>query len=294
MPSTMVFAISTPSSSCFLLSSCSSISSTSVKTSSRCSISNSAISIPKSAIFQQIKTIPRLGFTHSSQWNGLKQMGMSYSVKIGKRRKCKGKGVYASLFGVGAPEVLVIGVVALLVFGPKGLAEVARNLGKTLRAFQPTIRELQEVSREFKSTLEREIGLDDIDNSVPKISSPNTTKPTSENTPDNSGTNIEPNGSSSENGEDSVDESLKLRADRFRGALAQLQKEQEEEREKERAQGDSESEIPSQDTQALDTPQEASSSVTVTPPSDPSSNALQEDASIVLPTVSAPMTETQI
>ncbi|KAK4792212.1 hypothetical protein SAY86_022647 [Trapa natans] len=70
--------------------------------------------------------------------------------------------VHASLFGVGAPEALVIGVVALLVFGPKGLAEVARNLGKTLREFQPTIRELQEVSREFKSTLEREIGLDEI------------------------------------------------------------------------------------------------------------------------------------
>lgn len=35
--------------------------------------------------------------------------------------------VVASLFGVGAPEVLVIGVVALLVFGPKGLAEVLLN-----------------------------------------------------------------------------------------------------------------------------------------------------------------------
>lgn len=70
------------------------------------------------------------------------------------------------MFGVGAPEALVIGVVALLVFGPKGLAEVARNLGKTLRAFQPTIRELQEVSREFKSTLEREIGLDEMPSST--------------------------------------------------------------------------------------------------------------------------------
>lgn len=37
----------------------------------------------------------------------------------------------------------MIGVVALLVFGPKGLAEVARNLGKTLKTFQPTIKELQ-------------------------------------------------------------------------------------------------------------------------------------------------------
>lgn len=77
------------------------------------------------------------------------------------KRTSRRNGVYASLFGVGAPEALVIGVVALLVFGPKGLAEVARNLGKTLRSFQPTIRELQDVSREFKSTLEREIGLDE-------------------------------------------------------------------------------------------------------------------------------------
>ncbi|KAM0896265.1 hypothetical protein ACQ4PT_023316 [Festuca glaucescens] len=77
------------------------------------------------------------------------------------KRRRRRTGIYSSLFGVGAPEALVIGVVALLVFGPKGLAEVARNLGKTLRAFQPTIRELQDVSRDFRSTLEREIGLDE-------------------------------------------------------------------------------------------------------------------------------------
>ncbi|KAG2571753.1 hypothetical protein PVAP13_7KG119495 [Panicum virgatum] len=35
-------------------------------------------------------------------------------------------------------------------------------LGLTLRAFQPTIRELQDVSREFRSTLEREIGIDEV------------------------------------------------------------------------------------------------------------------------------------
>ncbi|KAH7276464.1 hypothetical protein KP509_39G008300 [Ceratopteris richardii] len=70
--------------------------------------------------------------------------------------------VYASLFGVGAPEALVIAVVALLVFGPRGLAEVARTIGKSLRAFQPTIRELQQISRDFKDTLEQEIGLDEL------------------------------------------------------------------------------------------------------------------------------------
>jgi len=62
-----------------------------------------------------------------------------------------------SLFGVGAPEALVIGVVSLLVFGPKGLADIAKQLGATLREFQPTIRELQDVSREFQETLRDEI-----------------------------------------------------------------------------------------------------------------------------------------
>ncbi|KAG6532453.1 hypothetical protein ZIOFF_006298 [Zingiber officinale] len=42
-----------------------------------------------------------------------------------KKVKFHGKVVRASLFGVGAPKALVIGVVALLVFGPKGLAEAS-------------------------------------------------------------------------------------------------------------------------------------------------------------------------
>ncbi|KAL3649335.1 hypothetical protein CASFOL_005738 [Castilleja foliolosa] len=86
-----------------------------------------AACVPRNSISQQIKCIPHLGFAPLSQWNGLKQMGISisqYPVKIEKKGKCKGKGVYASLFGVGAPEILVIGVVSLLVFGPKGLAEM--------------------------------------------------------------------------------------------------------------------------------------------------------------------------
>ncbi|KAG6486735.1 hypothetical protein ZIOFF_055314 [Zingiber officinale] len=42
-----------------------------------------------------------------------------------KKVKFHDKVVRASLFGVGAPKALVIGVVALLVFGPKGLAEAS-------------------------------------------------------------------------------------------------------------------------------------------------------------------------
>ncbi|KAK3142762.1 hypothetical protein QOZ80_4BG0351100 [Eleusine coracana subsp. coracana] len=94
-------------------------------------------------------------------WEPVRTRMISSSF-IGIRRTTRRSVICASLFGVGAPEALVIGVVALLVFGPKGLAEVARNFGKTLRAFQPTIRELQDVSREFRSTLEREIGIDEV------------------------------------------------------------------------------------------------------------------------------------
>ncbi|XP_074579258.1 sec-independent protein translocase protein TATB, chloroplastic-like [Curcuma longa] len=111
------------------------------------------------------RSIPGLELARLPPWNGLKPLARPLSFRnIARKEKGKfhGKVVRASLFGVGAPEALVIGVVALLVFGPKGLAEVARNLGKTLRAFQPTIRELQEVSKDFKSTLAREIGIDEV------------------------------------------------------------------------------------------------------------------------------------
>lgn len=46
-----------------------------------------------------------------------------------------------SVFGVGLPEMAVIAVVGLLVFGPKKLPELGRTLGKTLKAFQSASRE---------------------------------------------------------------------------------------------------------------------------------------------------------
>ncbi len=53
------------------------------------------------------------------------------------------------LFGVGPLELMVIGVVALLVFGPKKLPELAQNLGKVMRG-------LKETSRDFERELKRE------------------------------------------------------------------------------------------------------------------------------------------
>jgi sec-independent protein translocase protein TatA len=54
-----------------------------------------------------------------------------------------------NIFGVGLPEMAVILVLALLVFGPKKLPEIGRSLGKALRGFQ-------EASKDFENEFKRE------------------------------------------------------------------------------------------------------------------------------------------
>ncbi|BAZ87030.1 MULTISPECIES: TatA/E family twin arginine-targeting protein translocase [Aphanizomenonaceae] len=54
-----------------------------------------------------------------------------------------------NIFGIGLPEMGVIMVVALLIFGPKKLPEIGRSLGKTIRSFQ-------EASNEFQSEFKKE------------------------------------------------------------------------------------------------------------------------------------------
>ncbi|KAH7538078.1 sec-independent protein translocase protein TATB, chloroplastic [Ziziphus jujuba] len=204
-------------------------SSSSTYTSAKLAIFNlsaSAVSQSKTSPFY-----PR--FSLFSQWNGLKHLGISVSpksLKFERKRRYKNRVVYASLFGVGAPEALVIGVVALLVFGPKGLAEVARNLGKTLRAFQPTIRELQEVSREFKSTLEKEIGLDEVSGSIKSTDAYRanaTSSPTIASNDEASKITADPNGgASSPSRAYTSEESLKITEEQLKASAAGQQQAQ--------------------------------------------------------------------
>jgi sec-independent protein translocase protein TatA len=40
------------------------------------------------------------------------------------------------MFGLGVPEVAIIALVAILVFGPKKIPEIGSALGKTIRGFK--------------------------------------------------------------------------------------------------------------------------------------------------------------
>ena len=55
---------------------------------------------------------------------------------------------------IGFPELAIILVVALIVFGPRKLPELGRSLGKSLAEFK-------RASNELKSTLEEEIRIEE-------------------------------------------------------------------------------------------------------------------------------------
>lgn len=66
-----------------------------------------------------------------------------------------------NFFGIGLPEMVVILVVALLIFGPKKLPEIGRSLGKALRGFQEASREFQDEVKRQTTALEQDSGASD-------------------------------------------------------------------------------------------------------------------------------------
>ena len=59
------------------------------------------------------------------------------------------------MFGsIGMPELVVIFVIALIIFGPRKLPELGKTLGRSINEFK-------RASNELKSTLEEEVRLDE-------------------------------------------------------------------------------------------------------------------------------------
>ncbi len=59
------------------------------------------------------------------------------------------------MFGLGWPEVSIIAIVALVIFGPKKIPELGSALGKTLKGFKDEMNQSSEGTNELEGDRDR-------------------------------------------------------------------------------------------------------------------------------------------
>jgi len=85
------------------------------------------------------------------------------------------------MFGLGIGEVLIILVVAFLLFGPKQLPEVARQVGKAVKGFKDTAEDLRKSVEPELNMIQQEVkmveqdfqaSLKDVEEQVNAVTAP--------------------------------------------------------------------------------------------------------------------------
>ena len=67
------------------------------------------------------------------------------------------------MFGsIGGPEVILLFIAALLLFGPRRLPEIGRTLGKTVADFR-------RATNDFRANLEREVRMEELKDAIRPI-----------------------------------------------------------------------------------------------------------------------------
>ncbi|HEX9113444.1 MAG TPA: TatA/E family twin arginine-targeting protein translocase [Nitrospirota bacterium] len=91
------------------------------------------------------------------------------------------------MFGLGLPELLVIFVIALLVFGPKKLPELGKSIGRAMAEFKKASDEFKDTIQHEMKEVEKSTDLEEIKKlgkiDIPDLNKPEAAKPSAEPAP---------------------------------------------------------------------------------------------------------------
>jgi sec-independent protein translocase protein TatA len=76
------------------------------------------------------------------------------------------------MFGLGLPELIVIFVIALLIFGPKKLPDLGRSVGRAMAEFKKASEDFKESMHEEMKEVEKNVQLDELKKIGQEITQP--------------------------------------------------------------------------------------------------------------------------